>query len=282
MRNVLALFDGISCGRVALDRAGVDYDTYYSSEIDPKCVEVVTDRHPTTVHLGDVENWRSWDIDDIDLVMGGSPCQGFSFQGKQLNFNDPRSKLFWTMVDIINHFKPRYFLLENVVMKQQYQDIISNALGVKPVLINSSDVTPQNRRRLYWTNIPGFSSGPQPTNPKLSSVLLSQTDDKYLITTAHQRRIDTSDDVAKGFTKIDPDRAVCMTARQFANWKGTYVTTPKGLRKLTPVECERLQTLPDNYTAAVADSHRYRALGNGWTVDVISHIFSFIPKAVVV
>lgn len=281
MRNVLALFDGISCGRVALDRAGVDYDTYYSSEIDPKCVEIVTHQHPTTVHLGDVENWRSWDIDDIDLVMGGSPCQGFSFQGKQLNFNDPRSKLFWTMVDIINHFKPKYFLLENVVMKQQYQDIISNALGVKPVLINSSDIVPQNRRRLYWTNIPGFSSGPKPTNPKLSSVLLSQTDDKYLITAAHQRRIDTSDDVAKGFTKIDPDRAVCMTARQFGNWKGTYITTPKGLRKLTPVECERLQTLPDDYTAAVADSHRYRALGNGWTVDVISHIFSLIPKAVV-
>jgi DNA-cytosine methyltransferase len=279
MKNILALFDGISCGQVALNRAGVAFDTYYSSEIDAKCVEVTTANYPNTVHLGDVTQWKSWDISDIDLIMGGSPCQGFSFAGKQLNFNDPRSKLFFTMVDIINHFKPKYFLLENVVMKQSYQDIISQKLGVQPVLINSCDITPQNRRRLYWTNIPGFSAGPTPTNPILSTVLLppSKVDPKYLITPAHQKRIDNSEDVKKGFTKVDPTKAVCMTARQFANWKGTYITTPKGLRKLTPVECERLQTLPDDYTSAVADCHRYRALGNGWTVDVISHIFSLIP-----
>lgn len=279
MKNVLALFDGISCGQVALTRAGVAFDTYYSSEIDAKCIEVTTANFPNTVHLGDVTQWKSWDISDIDLIMGGSPCQGFSFAGKQLNFNDPRSKLFFTMVDIINHFKPKYFLLENVVMKQAYQDIISQKLGVQPILINSADITPQNRRRLYWTNIPGFSAGPTPTNPVLSTVLLppSQVDSKYLITPAHQKRIDNSDDVKKGFTKIDPPKAVCMTARQFANWKGTYITTPQGLRKLTPVECERLQTLPDDYTSAVADGHRYRALGNGWTVDIISHIFSLIP-----
>ena len=256
MKNILALFDGISCGQAALNKAGVDFDTYYSSEIDAKCVEVTTANYPNTVHLGDVTNWQSWDIEDIDLIMGGSPCQGFSFAGKQLNFNDPRSKLFFTMVDIINHFKPKYFLLENVVMKQSYQDIISQKLGVQPVFINSSDITPQSRRRLYWTNIPGFTSGPKPKITKLSEIL----------------------HVKKGFTKIDPVTAVCMTARQFANWKGTYITTPKGLRKLTPVECERLQNLPDDYTSAVADGHRYRSLGNGWTVDVITHIFSLIPK----
>ena len=280
MKNILALFDGISCGQVALNRAGVSFDTYYSSEIDKKCQEVTTVNYPNTVHLGDVTNWQSWDIEDIDLVMGGSPCQGFSFAGKQLNFNDPRSKLFFTMVDIINHFKPKYFLLENVVMKQSYQDIISQKLGVQPVFINSSDITPQSRRRLYWTNIPGFTSGPKPKITKLSEILQSdsQVDPKYLITPAHQKRIDNSEDVKKGFTKVDPVTAVCMTARQFANWKGTYITTPKGLRKLTPVECERLQTLPDDYTAAVANCHRYRALGNGWTVDVIAHIFSLIPK----
>ena len=279
MKNILALFDGISCGQVALHKANISFDNYYSSEIDAKCISVTTDNYPNTIHLGDVSDWKSWDISDIDLVMGGSPCQGFSFAGKQLNFNDPRSKLFFTMVDIINHFKPKYFLLENVFMKQAYQDIISNALGVKPVFINSCDITAQSRRRLYWTNIPGFTAGPTPTNPILSSILIPESivDQKYLITPAHKKRIDNSKDVKKGFTKVDPVRAVCMTARQFANWKGTYITTSKGVRKLTPVECERLQTLPDNYTSAVADCHRYRSLGNGWTVDVIAHIFSFIP-----
>ena len=158
IRNVLSLFDGISCGRVALERAGIEYEKYYASEIDKFPIKVAQKNFPDTIQLGDVKNWREWDIEKIDLIIGGSPCQGFSFAGKQLNFDDPRSKLFFDFVDIVRHFKPKYFILENVVMKQEFQDIITEYMGVKPIMINSSLVSAQKRRRLYWTNIPNVVS----------------------------------------------------------------------------------------------------------------------------
>ena len=157
IRNVLNLFDGISCGRVALDRIGISYENYYASEIDKYAIQIAQSNFPDTIQLGDVKNWREWNLPQIDLLMGGSPCQGFSITGKQLNFEDPRSKLFFEFVDILNYYKPKYFLLENVRMKQEYQDIISDYLGVQPIKINSSLVSAQNRNRLYWTNIPNIS-----------------------------------------------------------------------------------------------------------------------------
>ena len=124
IRNVLSLFDGISCGYLALKKAGIEFDNYYASEIDPKCVELA-EKHHNIISLGDVSNWQDWDLENIDLIMGGSPCQGFACQGLQLNFDDPRSKLFFTMVEIIKHFKPKYYFLDNVGMIKQLEDIIT-------------------------------------------------------------------------------------------------------------------------------------------------------------
>ena len=155
---VLSLFDGISCGKVALDRAGIKVKKYYASEIDKFAMQVSEKNHPDIIQLGDVTSWRSWDIDwkNVGLLIGGSPCQGFSFAGKQLNFNDDRSKLFFVYVDILNHIKSVNpdvkFLLENVKMKAEWQDVISGYLGVKPIRINSALVSAAKRDRLYWAN----------------------------------------------------------------------------------------------------------------------------------
>ncbi len=154
--NVLSLFDGMSCGQLALDRLGIKVDMYLAAEIDKYAMQIAKKNYPNTVHLGDVTKLRGVDLPKIDLLMGGSPCQGFSFAGKQLNFDDPRSILFFEFVRLLKETKPKYFLLENVRMKQEYQDVISEHLGVKPIMINSALLSAQNRMRLYWTNIPGL------------------------------------------------------------------------------------------------------------------------------
>lgn len=153
--KVLSLFDGISCGRVALERAGIPVETYYASEIDKYAIQIAQKNYPDTIQIGDVTKVDfSEYIGKVDLIIGGSPCQGFSFAGKQLNFNDPRSKLFFEFLRAVRTIKPKYFLLENVKMKKEFQDIISERLGVQPIEINSALVSAQNRIRLYWTNIP--------------------------------------------------------------------------------------------------------------------------------
>src|SRR5574344_15209 len=150
--NVLSLFDGMSCGQMALNRVGIKYDNYFASEIDKYAIKVTQHNFPNTIQLGDVTKIKSCDLPKIDLLMGGSPCQGFSFSGKQLNFNDPRSKLFFEFVRLVNECQPKYWLLENVVMKKEFEQVISNHLNVEPIKINSSLVSAQNRERLYWAN----------------------------------------------------------------------------------------------------------------------------------
>ena len=161
--TVLSLFDGISCGRVALERVGIPVEKYYASEIDKYAIKISQKNYSNTIQLGNIIKWEEWDIDwlSIDLILAGSPCQGFSFAGKQLNFNDPRSKLFFEFVEILDYVKKLnpnvYFLLENVKMKKEYLDVITQTLGVEPILINSALVSAQNRQRCYWTNIPGVT-----------------------------------------------------------------------------------------------------------------------------
>ena len=152
--NILSLFDGMSCGQIALNQLGVKYDKYFASEIDKHAIKVTQHNFPNTIQLGDVKEIKGSDLPKIDLLIGGSPCQGFSFIGKQLNFNDERSKLFFEFVRLLEECEPTYFLLENVKMKKEYKDIISNYLGVEPIIINSNLTSAQNRLRLYWTNIP--------------------------------------------------------------------------------------------------------------------------------
>lgn len=228
----------------------------------------------------------------IDLLLGGSPCQGFSFAGKQLNFFDPRSKLFFDYVKALETLKPRYFLLENVKMKKEYEDVITQHLGVKPIEINSALVSAQNRKRLYWTNIPNVS---QPTDRNIfwSDVQINNAKDVYYVTEKMMNWINKSTKRKNKFKIYENTLKEKMQMLEASHYKGISnqrcfaIKDNNLLRYIHPVECERLQTLPDNYTAIgvidgkeipISNTQRYKMLGNGWTVDVIAHILSFIPE----
>ena len=299
--NVLSLFDGISCGRIALDRAKIKVDKYFASEIDKNAIKVASTNFPNNINLGDVNNWRSWDLPKIDLLIGGSPCQGFSSAGKGLNFSDPRSKLFFKYVEILNYLKKKnpniLFLLENVKMKPEWQDIITSYLGVEPIEINSSLVSAQNRVRLYWTNIKGITQ-PKDKNITLQSIL----EDKIYINKATilGRRInekghrqdydktipitqclevrDINRNKSNCLTTVDKDNVLTsLPIGRYIDAYGLKVYGPKiPFRYYTRSECEKLQTLPVGYTNSIKESYAKKALGNGWTVEVIAHIFSFI------
>ncbi|RKZ99062.1 MAG: hypothetical protein DRQ46_00100 [Gammaproteobacteria bacterium] len=348
--NVLSLFDGMSCGQIALNRTGIEYDNYFASEIDKYAIKVTRANYPDTIQLGDIRHVEAVDLPKIDLLIGGSPCQGFSFSGKQLNFDDPRSALFFEFVRLLKECKPKYFLLENVIMSQESNDVISCTLGemfpncvsqkqlfqagrLEPICINSALVSAQNRKRLYWTNIPGL------TQPKDKGIILEDVledcsnsvyqrgrgNNKGGIKSNKSPSITSSrweENVKVPVIKINneliykPHKSQCLVANYYkgsdnhgmrtgcievghAEINGNdilkRVYSPKGKsptltaicggnqenkiaidhkrwRKLTPVECEKLQTVPDNYTNHVSPTQRYKMLGNGWTVDVIVHI----------
>jgi site-specific DNA-cytosine methylase len=276
--NVLSLFDGISAGQVALERAGIKVDNYYASEIDKYAIQVTMKNYPNTIQLGSVTNWMNWDIDftTIDLVIGGSPCQGFSIAGKQLNFDDERSKLFFefsAILDTIKILNPNVkFLLENVRMKKESQDVISEYIGVEPIIINSSLVSAQNRVRLYWTNIPNITE-PNDKYVKMVNVLEDDADLKYAISEAKIKRV-LETQRGKGFfyNKTHEKCGTLISGYYKQPTDGIYVDLGFK-RRLTPTECEKLQTIPVNYTNCVSDSQRYKSLGNSWTIDVIAHIF---------
>lgn len=311
--NVLSLFDGISCGRVALERARIKVDKYYASEIDEYAIKISEKNYPDIVHLGDVNNWKEWNLPVIDLIIGGSPCQGFSRAGKGLNFEDPRSKLFFKFVDILNFYKPKYFLLENVPMKKESVDIITEYLGVEPFMINSSLVSAQNRKRLYWVNFE--ISQPEDKGIFIKDILKSDVEPVILhnlyggfketkprVFTEKSPTIRTSAggghipsaikvgniypsggqnrnvyDIEGKSPTILSGTGVVGRGIGSSNSPKVYISQNKAWRKLSPVECERLQTLPDNYTEGVSDTQRYKGIGNGWTVDVIAHIFRKLP-----
>jgi DNA (cytosine-5)-methyltransferase 3A len=274
--NVLSLFDGISCGRLALDRANIKVNKYYASEIDKYAIKVSESNYPDIIRLGDITKWKKWKIEKPDIILAGSPCQGFSFAGKGLNFNDPRSKLFFVFIDILKHYKPKYFLLENVIMKYEHNDVISRQLGelfqdrvripsffdagrLSPVMLNSSLVSAQNRKRLYWCN--WDITIPENKRIMLKDVLESgETNRKKSLAL-----IASYSNVSKNPSKSTINRYLNKHMWQLVKEKSLY-------RKLTVVECERLQTVPDNYCNAVKDSKAYYALGNGWTIDIIAHI----------
>ena len=386
--RVLSLFDGCSCARIALERAGITVDTYYASELDEtdgKYAAIISKKnYPDIIRLGDVTKIDfSEYIGKVDLICGGSPCQGFSFAGKQLNFDDPRSVLFFEFLKAVNTIKPKYFLLENVRMDKLIMEKISRLLGVNPVFINSSLVSAQNRQRYYWTNIPGFGTDlfgtaivpPEDRHIMLADILQPEheVDEKYYL--KNQEVFDCIKRKIGKYVQVNPKKSCCLITSYPTNWNGTYVApqgyrirkdadkasylvaNPNGgtradfytvtrgfnkggissrekcptlttskfknnnfivamrgrphggkveqmleprtdgktncittvekdnllnsgdrIRRLTPIECERLQTLPDNYTAGVSDSQRYKMLGNGWTVDVIAHIFNGLLK----
>ena len=386
---------------------------YYSSEIDKYAIKITMKNHPNTIQIGDVKDVDTSKFEGVDLLIGGSPCQGFSFAGKQLNFNDPRSKLFFEFVRVLKEAKPKYFLMENVRMKKEYQDIISSHLGVEPIMIDSNLLSAQNRKRFFWTNIPGVET-PEDLGILLKDVVHENTDlsiesDCWI----EWWKKNAEFQLKKKYSQLDGEKAITMTARQYASWNGNFIfeklneyivpfdktlkildkevergkvgyfrkdsqanrvyyihnkaitlcgasgggaakmgqylfgvtnrargNNPGGLRndgskcptisshhwehnnhlifggitpdrinkrqngqrfnegkkfytltaqdrhgvlvegyirKLTPIECERLQTLPDNYSEGVSNAQRYKMLGNGWTVEVIKHIFKNLP-----
>lgn len=403
LKQVVSLFDGMACGLQALKEAGYTVGSYHAFEIDKYAMQIAKKNHPEIIHHGSVENFPFTLMQGADLVIGGSPCQGFSVAGKGLAFDDPRSKLFFEFVRAVNEIKPRYFLLENVKMKKEWLEIINQYMGVKPVLINSALVSAQNRNRYYWcnwnveqpedrgiylkdiiesgvvdekyytnnqnsrilkqlrelnqkafsmtatmykgyaangnTNIPiNFNINPSGrgmngnvqhvNNPKSKTLTTNKGEGQKILITKPVRigKIDKGgqgnriysidgksitlsassgglggktglyvvpEATKKGFVEIPPNCGVdltfpnsktrrgrkmenksnCLTAAsQDYNWYDGLT-----VRKLTPIECERLQTLPDNYTEGVSNTQRYKMLGNGWTVAVIKHILEQIP-----
>jgi len=278
--NVLSLFDGMSCGSLALEKLGKDF-TYYSSEIDKYALKVSAQHNLGHVRLGDILNWRSWDIDwsSIDLIIAGSPCQGFSLLGEQLDFDDPRSALFFEFKNILSHtrkYNPKVeFMLENVVMKKHISSTISALLNVEPITINSALVSPAKRARMYWTNIP-VDGQPADTNEKLVDILEpSELDWKP----ATVRKGDPRP------VKFTGDKALCLVANYHKGIRADgrpCVATEEGVfdelreagkvRPLTALECERLQGVPDGYTEGVSKTQRYKMLGNGWNVPTICHV----------
>ena len=311
--NVLSLFDGMSCGQIALNRLGVKYDTYFASEIDSHAIKVTTHNYPSTIQLGDVTEIKGKNLPPIHLLIGGSPCQGFSAAGDQLNFSDPRSKLFFEFVRILKETNPTYFLLENVKMKKEYMDIISKELGVQPILINSNLVSAQNRERLYWTNIPNISQ-PEDKGLLLKDIVQKNPpEDDLYFNLNESGNIISSDAIFIPVQKhTSKNGLMCLGGilkknhkmwldngkflqRNFSqgnrvyseNGKSTTLNANSGglggktglykignrIRKLTRLECERLQTVPENYTSSVSKTQAITMLGNGWTVDVIAHIF---------
>jgi site-specific DNA-cytosine methylase len=277
MMNVLGLFDGMSCGQIALNRLGIKYDNYFASEIDEYAIKVTQHNYPETIQIGDVLNVKGSDLPQIDLMFGGSPCQGFSFAGKRLNFDDPRSKLFFEFVRLRDELKPKYFLLENVKMKKEHEDVITEHMGVKPIRINSKLVSAQSRERLYWTNIPGIEQ-PEDKGILVKDIIDYTTKHKSLT----EKGIKSQLYYAKNYKATG--KAPTLT-RELAHGWGKNIT-PKCYveikaitgedRLFSPLECERLQTVPDNYSSIVSNTQRFNLLGNGWTVDVITHIFKNI------
>lgn len=287
--NVLSLFDGMSCGQIALTQLNFNIENYFASEIDKHAMKVTQHNFPNTKQIGDVTMVKSEDLPKIDLLIGGSPCQGFSFAGKKLNFEDDRSKLFFEYVRLLKECKPTYFLLENVNMIKEWQDIITEYLGVEPIFINSRLVSAQDRKRLYWTNIPNVTV-PEDRNIKFSDV----SEDGFFCGAMRGRRINpltnTRDDYNKEIQieqyiecRAD-DKTNCLTTVQKDNVAVQYKSPRQPIKNvayrwLTPLEYERLQTVPDGYTSVASDNQRRRMMGNGWTVEVIKHILKNIDKS---
>ncbi len=337
--KVLSLFDGISCARVALERVGIPIEEYWSSEIDKYAIAISDKNYPDIIRCGDVTElkWRKNQKFDFDLLIGGSPCQDLSIAKKnRKGLDGERSGLFWDYVRILKETKPKYFILENVAsMAKDQQEIISKTLGVQPIMINAALLSAQNRKRLFWTNIPGvcepkdkgiylkdilenkevpftkYGLEKMKSNTVRTSGRSSGIDDKHNWDTIRVGQLGKG---GQGDRVYSPEgKSVALSAngggrgaktglyiiqtkrgnnkggKRALNGKTPTLTSSKWehnnhlykngyIRKLTAVECERLQSLPDEYTSGISDAQRYKVLGNAFNVDVVAHILSFIPK----
>ena len=287
---VLSLFDGISCGQIALNKAGISYGKYYASEIDKHAIKVTQHNFSNTVQLGSINEIKGSDLPKIDLLIGGSPCQSFSNAGLRNGF-DGKSGFFWEFVRILKETKPTYFLLENVIMKQEWQDIISEALGVQPIKINSALVSAQNRERLYWANF----QIEQPDDKGIKLIDILENTEMINPSAIRGRRLNQIITLDKSLKDKQIPITQCLEVRAKNQDKSNCLTTvakdnvlttmPIGrhpnafknnlpFRYYTTKEYCRLQTVPENYFDGVASENQIRKMiGNGWNVDTIVHIF---------
>ena len=268
--NVLSLFDGMSCGRIALERAGVKVDNYFASEIKNHAIKVAKENYPDIKHIGNVLEIKGEDFKNIDLLIGGSPCQDLSIANlKREGLKGNKSSLFFQWFRLYTETKPKYFLLENVSMKKEDRDIISQLLGVEAIEINSNLVSFQNRKRLYWTNIPNVTA---PSDKKISF-----QDNKSTLN-LELYKVKRTPSREKMWESKCPnvtfrDKINCLTCKQDRWANAGLVEYEDFCRYLTVEECEKAQTVPVGYTKCLSKSQAYDVLGDGWTVDVIAHIF---------
>lgn len=304
---VLSLFDGMSCGQIALNQSGLKVEKYFASEIKPHAIKCTQHNFPDTIQIGDVckisyidgilttEN-GSFEVGKIDLLIGGSPCQGFSRAGKELNFNDERSKLFFEYARILKEVNPTYFLLENVAMRKEYSNVITDILGVAPIMINSALVSAQERKRLYWTNIQGIKQ-PEDRNIYLCDVVNFKSEiplKENIIDEIHKYtkrdfgvsidkngniRPHRKDKRKSGISEIGTLRNPnCKSVTIIKSHAPKTYKSPFEIYELNRNECEQLQNVPINYTIPVSEKQAKDLLGDGWTVEVIKHIFKNIIK----
>ena len=277
--NVLSLFDGMSCGQIALDKLGIK-PNYYASEIKSHAIKVTQHNYPNTIQLGDVTQWRDWELPQIDLLIGGSPCQDFSRANKkQDGLKGKKSSLFYTFVEILQAFKPKYFLLENVRMKKEFQDIISDILGVEPIRINSKLVSGALRDRFYWTNIPNV------TQPMDKGIVLSDIIDYGYVNRekcmslleSYSRPLRSPIKIARRYVKYGFWQVVFKDKETCEKLHKDYTLAQEGdVRYLNQSEMERCQNVPLGYTSILSRDQSACLLGDGWTIDVIAHILKNI------
>ena len=288
--NVLSLFDGISCGQESLKQAGLEINNYYAAEIDKYAIQVTQNNYPNTIQLGDVRNVTVDQLPKIDLLIGGSPCQDLSVykfdRGDVKGLEGKKSNLFYQYERLLKELKPTWFLLENVPMQKEWENIITEILGVKPIMINSNLVSAQRRKRLYWTNIPGIEQ-PKAEGLALKDVCISADDVEQKYWYDKEFTYNGSDKKVEATIHINGHRNM-KEVYNLNNECNTLLCDGDGghrvkkvfqdgkIRKLTPLEYERLQTLPDNYTKGLSDSRRYSAIGNGWNVKTTTHIFNYL------
>ena len=275
--NVLSLFDGISCGQIALNRANIPYNNYYASEIKPHAIKCTLDNYPNTIQLGDILNLKGSDLPKIDLFIGGSPCKGISRLNKnQEGLEHSESRLFWEYIRLLDEVKPKYYLLENTHGNKEATNTITETLGINPISINSKLVSAQNRPRYYWTNIPDIK---QPLDKGIttndifdySGVLADECRVKWLNSESGKKS------VKNGYTKVNPyPKSGCLTALGHKKWNENYLHRDGVYRYLSQTEIEKLQTLPVGYTKILSYDEAYDCIGDGWTVDVIAHILKNI------
>lgn len=280
--NVLSLFDGMSCGQIALQKAGIKVNQYFASEIKPHAIKITQHNFPNTIQLGSVLDVKASDLPKIDLLIGGSPCQDFSSANKEkLGLQGEKSGLFYEYLRLLKECEPKYFLLENVAMDDYSYAAISEMLGTYPTNINSELVSGQLRQRSYWTNIGPesfdlfgnrYSMIPQPRNKKIKfqDLLENGYTDRLkarCILESESRPLVSKDKLFRRYNELGFINIV---------FDNPYCKYNENIRILTQTELERLQTVPEGYTSILKRNDAACLLGDGWTVDTIAHIFSFI------